>query len=351
MEQGLVDTEEVFIDGTHIKAHANRNKKQSVEVMEESLFYAEKLKKEIEKNREKRGKKPLKERDEKSEPKLKKSSKTDPESGWFHKGEHKEVFAYSAQVACDKHGWVLGYATHPGNQHDSRTFLSLYQKLKEKFQLDKLIMDAGYKTPAIAHLLLSDQLTPIFPYKRPMTKDGFFKKYDYVYDEYYDQYICPNLQLLTYSTTNRQGYQEYKSDPKICQTCPFLTQCTLSKNHTKLVTRHLWEEALEKAEEIRHTRAYKPLYKQRKETIERIFGTAKEFHGMRFTNQIGKEKMHMKIGLTFACLNMKKLAKMMTKRVGRTVDFLWKSLSFCFFGRFGRRKRQTRAGLLGLSTV
>ena len=40
---------------------------------------------------------------------LRKQSTTDPDSGWFHKGEHKEVFAYNAQVACDKHGWALAY--------------------------------------------------------------------------------------------------------------------------------------------------------------------------------------------------------------------------------------------------
>ena len=38
-----------------------------------------------------------------------------------------------------------------------------------------------------------------------MTKDGIFKKYEYVYDEYYDCYICPNNQVLTYRTTNRDG--------------------------------------------------------------------------------------------------------------------------------------------------
>lgn len=33
-----------------------------------------------------------------------KCSTTDPESGWFHKGEHKHVFAYSVETACDKFG-------------------------------------------------------------------------------------------------------------------------------------------------------------------------------------------------------------------------------------------------------
>ena len=62
--------------------------------------------------------------------KTQKCSTTDPESGWFRKGEHKHVFAYAVETACDKHGWILGYSVHPGNEHDSRTFKPLYDKIK-----------------------------------------------------------------------------------------------------------------------------------------------------------------------------------------------------------------------------
>lgn len=34
-------------------------------------------------------------------------STTDPESGVFHKGEHKKCFAYTAQTGCDKNGYVM----------------------------------------------------------------------------------------------------------------------------------------------------------------------------------------------------------------------------------------------------
>ena len=68
---------------------------------------------------------------------------------------------------------------------------------------------------------------------------------------------------------------------------------------------------MEICEDIRHTRGMKEIYSKRKETIERDFGTAKEHHAMRYTQQIGKEKMAMKVGLTFACMNMKKLANML----------------------------------------
>lgn len=65
---------------------------------------------------------------------------------------------------------------------------------------------------------------------------------------------------------------------------------------------------MEKCEDIRHTIGMKELYDKRKETIERIFGTAKENHGFRYTQMVGKARMEMKVGLTFTCMNLKKLA-------------------------------------------
>lgn len=318
----LVDPTEVFVDATHVKARANNKKMQKRIAHQEALFYEDLLNKEINEDRERHGKKPLKEKEDDndndnsssggsgtSEENTIKVSTSDPESGWFRKGEHKSVFAYAVETACDKNGWILGYTVHPGNLHDSRTFKSLFDKI-ENIGIKTLIADAGYKTPAIAKLLLDKGIKPLFPYKRPMTKEGFFKKYEYVYDEYYDCYICPNNQVLKYSTTNRDGYREYKSCGKQCANCPYLSQCTESKNHVKIVTRHIWEDYMEQCEDIRHALGMSDLYKLRKETIERIFGTAKENHGFRYTQMFGNARMEMKTGLTFACMNLKKLAKM-----------------------------------------
>ena len=79
----------------------------------------------------------------------------------------------------------------------------------------------------------------------------------YIYDEYYDCIICPNNQPLKYSTTNKEGYKEYKSDPAICSKCAMREKCTQSKNCQKVVTRHVWAEYMEKAEDYRHTPQYK----------------------------------------------------------------------------------------------
>ena len=79
--------------------------------------------------------------------------------------------------------------------------------------------------------------------------------------------------MLSYRTTTREGYREYKSNPKVCVSCPLLSVCTQSKNFQKVVTRHVWKDALEFCEEIRHQREMKELYKKRKETIERLRST------------------------------------------------------------------------------
>ena len=57
----------------------------------------------------------------------------------------------------------------------------------------------------------------------------------------------------------------------------------------------------------------KEKYQKRKETIERLFGTAKENHGFRYTQMFGKARMEMKVGLTYACMNLKKLASIKQK--------------------------------------
>lgn len=326
MKQGLVDASTIFVDATHVKAAANRKKAKNILVAKKAArFYDEQLKKEINEEREERGKKPFKDKDDDSngngsiaEPQTKtqKQSITDPESGWFHKGEHKEVFAYGVEAGCDIHGWILGYTVHPGNEHDSKTFPFLYEKLKS-LEPNIMVMDAGYKTPPIAKMLIDDGIMPVLPYTRPMTKAGFFKKHEYVYDEYYDCYICPNNEILKYTTTNREGYREYKSDPSVCSMCPYLSQCTESKEHRKLITRHIWADYIDTVEEIRHTTEGRERYGKRKETIERLFGTAKEHHGMRYTQEKGKEKMAMKVGLTFACMNMKKLVNILSRRSGK----------------------------------
>jgi transposase len=316
---GFVDASAVFIDGTHIKASANKKKATNEIVEKQTKQYQQQLDEEIRKDREAHGKKPLKDDDDDPskppETKQIKQSTTDPESGLFHKGEHEKCFAYVTNTACDRHNFILDFEVAAGNIHDSRMFDGLYDKLLRRFSEIKVVaVDAGYKTPWIMKQIIDSNRIPAVPYKRPMTKFGFFKKYEYVYDEYYDCILCPGNQVLPYSTTNRDGYQEFKSNPNYCKNCKFLTQCTQSKAQQKLVARHVWEPYIELAEDYRHTPAYREIYQMRSQTIERVFADAKEKHAMRYTQLRGLQKVKMQVALTFACMNLKKLATWKRRR-------------------------------------
>lgn len=332
----LVEPNVIFIDGTHIKANANTKKNYKKEIELSAKQYAKELRDEIEKDREEHEKRPLPDDDDEP-PKtaVVTVSKTDPESGLFHKGEHKKCFAYNASTACDKNNFVLGVKVTAGNVHDSVVFDKLYGEVKDKFGIPYAVaIDAGYKTPWIAKQLLDDNVLPVMPYKCPSTKQGFFKKYEYVYDEYYDCFICPQNEVLKYSTTNREGYREYKSDPAKCKSCPQRTQCTLSKNCQKVVTRHVWDDYIEKAEDIRHTPYGRETYALRSETIERVFADAKEKHGMRYARVNGLAKVKAQVLMTFACMNLKKLAKWKWKNLNLSsllLDYLRKILSITQF--------------------
>ena len=317
---GFVKDEQVFIDGTHIKASANNHKYENREVRKAARKYQKELEEEIEADRAAHGKKPLKSKEEEPELVNQKVSTTDPERGVFHKGEHRKVFAYSANTCCDANGFVLDYELTAGNINDNVSFFDLYERIKKNPRTKYYVMDAGYKIPAIARMVLQDGHTPVLPYKRPMTKKEFFHKKEYVYDEHYDCYLCPNNQILKYSTTNRNGYREYKSDPCVCESCPFLNQCTNSSNHVKVGSRPVWESFMERVEHIRHTEGMKDIYNRRKETIERVFAEGKENHGLRYTHYRGLARVKMSLTLTFSCLNLKKLAR-----------WKWKHFRFLFY--------------------
>ncbi len=325
MSYGFVDTKIQFVDSTHVKAHANRHKSQKVKIKKKVKSYQRKLEKEVNEDRNKNGKDDFDYPDgEILEEKEISQSTTDPESGLFHKGNHKEVYAYSIQTSCDKNGWILGYKAYPGNLHDSTTFPSFFKEKLEKYKSEKIVMDAGYKIPAIAKELIEKGIMPVLPYTKPKgrrnDKESFYPK-EYKYDETNDCYICPENKILLYSTTKREGYRIYKSKKSLCEDCPSLSKCTKSKSKVKVIIRHIWQGYIDYCEWYRLTKAGKAEYKQRKETIERQFGSAKEYHSFRYTNMIGKEKMSMKAALTFACLNIKKLAKLLDRLDGDGGNF------------------------------
>jgi hypothetical protein len=279
--------------------------------------YDEQLREEINADREAHGKKPLKDKDKDNEDggstrtdtRQVTVSNVDPDCGLFRKGEHKVEFAYTASTACDANNFILAHETMPGNTHDSMVFDKVYDKaVKVLPGAETVAVDSGYKTPWICKKVQDDGRNISTPYKRPMGKEGFFRPYEYVYDEFFDCVLCPANEVLKYSTTNRNGYREYKSNPHVCEVCAIRNRCTESSKFQKTVARHIWSEYVDSAEDFRHSSAGKDSYKMRSQTIERVFADAKEKHGMRYTMLRGIGRVDNWITMKFAAMNLKKLA-------------------------------------------
>ena len=65
MKEGLVDTNTIFVDATHVKAAANRKKAKKILVAKKNArAYDQQLREEISADREAHGKKPLKDKDD-----------------------------------------------------------------------------------------------------------------------------------------------------------------------------------------------------------------------------------------------------------------------------------------------
>lgn len=332
----IVDTSSIFIDGTHIKASANKKKFQKQQVENTAKIYTEQLLREVNAEREKMGKKPIEEDDEDEPPTTggsggtteKTVSTTDPESGMFVKGEHERQFVYEAHTACERHGFIVGVEVTAGNVHDSVAWDSLYDQVTKEFtDIQYVVMAAGYKTAWIAKKALDTGKVPVMPYTRYHGRKDTYKPWNYEYDPKNDRYTCPHGGILRHTTTSKDGKRTYRSTPSHCRDCPHKWQCGANEKGQKTLTAHIWQEYLDIVEGIRKTKEGKQIYARRKETIERVFADAKEKHAMRYTHHRGLAAVTRWVRLKCAAMNLKKAGNM----EGKTPFFLPYLHFICYF--------------------
>ena len=336
VENNLIDESVIFVDGTHIKANANKHKeiKRKVRVIADE--YHKQLEKEIDEFRELNGRDKYHDDDDndgdnnivideetgevkennntKEEYVEKVESTTDPDSGMFVKGEHERQFAYVDQVACDKNGWVLAYDVNHGNVHDSKAFLPFFYNHLLKYNVKTICADAGYISGLIDYNVQMNGINMLTPYASPKGQRTSFNKRMFDYYMEIDSYICPNKKILVPWNISRDGYIEYRINKKECGSCPYLKEC-LKNSNFKSIRRNLYEDCLEKAREYRLSPEGKEIYKQRQETIERVFAEGKEKHCLRYTRYRGLKRNRDMRALLYACLNIKKLTNLVTRLV------------------------------------
>lgn len=338
VERGLIDESVIFVDGTHIKANANKHKEIRKKVRVIADAYHKQLEKEIDEFRELNGRDKYYDDDDddndninideetgevkenidnkKDEYIIKTESITDPDCGMFVKGEHERQFAYVDQVACDKNGWILAYDVNPGNIHDSKAFLPFFYNDLLKYDVKTICADAGYISGLIDYNVQLNGINMLTPYARPKGRESSFNKNKFDYYMEIDSYMCPNKKILEPWNITKDGFINYRISRKECGTCPYIKEC-LKKANQKMITRNIYEDCLDKATEYRLSNEGKEIYKRRKETIERVFAEGKEKHCLRYTRYRGLKKNKDMRALLYACLNIKKLTNLIDRLVNK----------------------------------
>lgn len=340
--RGMVEGRVLYTDSTHLKANANKNKHDVMQVRQAPVAYLAELELAIEADRQASGKKPLKARKGKDQDddqdgtgvppspgtgkpeshaqtgdtKEIKVSRTDPDSGFMVRDDKPRGFFYLDHRTVDgKHAIITDTHVTAANVHDSQPYLQRLDRQCKRFGLapDMVGLDAGYYTPQVCHGLEQREIAGVMGYRRPSHRAGYFYKRQYVYDAQTDTYTCPTGQALEYRTTNRQGYRQYHSDPEQCAGCPERGRCTQSANRTKIVVRHVWEAAKEAVDARRLTQWGKRVYARRKETVERSFADAKQLHGHRYARMRGLSKVLEQCLLAATAQNMKKIALLLAR--------------------------------------
>jgi len=341
VNKGLASGAVLYTDSTHLKANANKNKFDLEQVQVKPQEYLAALEAAITEDRAEHGKKPLKTSDLEPETKEIKVSRTDKDSGYMVRdGKPKGFFYLDHRTVDGRHAIITDTHVTPANVHDSVPYPGRLDRQPERFNftIRAVGVDAGYAAAAITQGLEDRNIYGVIGYRTPTHRHGYFYKREYRYNEELDVYICPNGQLLSYRTTNREGYRQYHSDAEQCRNCPVRHKCTQSSNATKVVTRHVWEPSRERMDQHRLNRVGKRIYKRRKETVERSFADAKQLHGHRYARMRGLTKVQQQCLLAATAQNIKKIALLLGRTGPNTPLFLLQALVSAYSGLLHRNQ-------------
>ena len=300
--------DEFFMDSTHRKANANKNKYEDTIVKQVKKRKID-LEEEINEERKRIGKKEFEYKDEYEEKHIKVST-TDKESGYYHRDNKEKGFMYlEHRTVNGKCNIITDAYVTKGNIHDSVVCEERLEYQKEKLDLNikKVGLDSGYDTLDIKKYFEKENIFGVIQYRSYGQGGTKVRKYEFLYLKEEDVYICPKTGVvLPYRNIDKYGYKEYY-DRKACEGCPFQKECCQKAKFRK-IRRLICEEVNERARERRLSQEGKELFKKRKTTVERSFGDSKQNHGYRFTLFKGVEKNQAYTHLICAAQNMKNIS-------------------------------------------
>lgn len=312
IETGLVSGKLLMTDSTHIRANANHEMREIIEVPDTPTEYMQKL------DREAYELGLIKEPIEYDTSKTKSVTKssTDPECGMMKRPGKPVGFHYLDHQTCDaENGIITDVYVTAGNEHDSTPHTQRLEYQIDKFEMktEAICADASYDSGEVHNAMLNRNIKTFIPERTRSGTPNYEPDFDpkvFTYDEEQDIYVCPAGKVLRYSgyrkKDRRKRYTAKKAD---CLSCPYREQCNGRTKNPRMIDRTLHEKARSIQRQNIGTTEYRAAMRLRKIWCEGNFSHQKANHNLTRTRKRGIERVTEQCLLSACALNLKRLVK------------------------------------------
>jgi transposase len=309
MEEGLVGGEGFAVDGSLIRADANRQRgiegghwatpektsravEEYLAVLDDAAFGAAT---------------PV-------TPKF--ISPADPAARWTGANGGLAFFASSANYLVDLDNAVIVdvEATTAIRQAEVTAAKRMIDRTMERFDLypARLAGDSGYgSAEMLGWLVYEHGIEPhVTVFDKSARKDGTFSREDFTYDQGGDVYLCPGGKMLTCKGTlvNDGATLLYRASKYDCDVCALKPRCTPNAPARK-VPRSIYEGARDMARDIAKSEEGQTSRRQRKK-IEMLFAHLKRILRLDRLRLRGPNGARDEFHLAATAQNLRKLAKL-----------------------------------------
>jgi transposase len=246
-------------------------------------------------------------------------SPTDPDARISVKPGKARKLNYLCNISVDTGGHVITdvqayHADKKDNQYLQDTVARLNRRLRKEGMLwEHLLADTGYSSGENYAYLEAKGIKSYIPPHG--TYKGGPEGFEYIKDGNY--WLCPQGKKVTFRKqklekgTLKDNYFTRRSD---CKGCPIKEQC-IGRSHEKKINITAYREEYERNIERVNSRNGRYMKGKRQSTVEPVFGTLKEFMGLRKVNTIGIKQANKCMHLAAIAYNLKKYLKATTLKV------------------------------------